>query len=195
MQAHLTIDRRSKDKLTAQQVGIRAAQESFKISLKTRTPLFSWDDEPVTLSIVLNELHMHYAKIISDMSDLRDIVRTSCLIEYSNLKEQYKKPLPISTFNDEQIVHFFVDAATYELLKERKKSNFSNFLQNFNAFEHMVLTEVIEQSYPVDDLKRQAFNTLDRLFEKNTVSLELQEKIKKAVDNFWKNFNILPHVK
>lgn len=91
MQTHLTIDGREKNKLVAQQVGIRAAQESFKQSLKTRSPLFSWDDEPVTLSIVLNELYMHYAKVPSDLTSLQEIVKTSCLIEYANLKSQYKK--------------------------------------------------------------------------------------------------------
>lgn len=192
MQVHLTIDGRSKDKLTAQQVGIRAAQESFKQSLKARSPLFSWDDEPVTLSIVLNELDMHYAKVPSDMTNLREIVKTSCLIEYANLKAQYKKPLPVSTFTDDQIFACIVDAATHDLLKERKKSNFSNFLKNFGAFDSMSLPEVVAQSYPVDDLKKKAFHTLDNLFDKKEISLELQEKTRKAVDNFWKNFNILP---
>jgi hypothetical protein len=192
MQVHLTIDGRSKDKLTAQQVGIRAAQESFKQSLKARSPLFSWDDEPVTLSIVINELDMHYAKVPSDMDSLREIVKTSCLIEYANLKAQYKKTLPVSTFTDEQIFVCIVDAATHELLKERKKYNFSNFLKNFGAFDSMSLPEVVAQSYPVDDLKKQASHTLDNLFEKKAISLELQEKVRKAVDNFWKNFNILP---
>lgn len=191
MQVHLTIDVRSKDKLTAQQVGIRAAQESFKKSLKTRNPLFSWDDEPVTLSTVLNELDMHYAKVPSDIDSLREIVKTSCLIEYANLKAQYKKPLPVSTFTDDQIFACIVDAGTYELLKERKKSNFSNFLKNFGAFDSMSLPEVVAQSYPVDDLRKQASHTLDNLFEKKAVSVELQEKTRKAVDNFWKNFNIL----
>lgn len=191
MQVHLTIDVRSKDKLTAQQVGIRAAQESFKKSLKTRNPLFSWDDEPVTLSTVLNELDMHYAKVPSDIDSLREIVKTSCLIEYANLKAQYKKPLPVSTFTDDQIFACIVDAGTYELLKERKKSNFSNFLKNFGAFDSMSLPEVVAQSYPVDDLRKQASHTLDNLFEKKAVSVELQEKTIKAVDNFWKNFNIL----
>lgn len=192
MQTHLTIDGREKNKLVAQQVGIRAAQESFKQSLKTRSPLFSWDDEPVTLSIVLNELDIHYAKVPSDMTSLREIVKTSCLIEYANLKDEYKKPLPVSTFNDDQIFACIVDAATYELLKERKKSNFSNFLKNFGAFDSMSLPEVVAQSYPVNDLKKQSSHTLDNLFEKKAISLELQEKVRKAVDNFWKNFNILP---
>jgi hypothetical protein len=195
MQSHLTIDGRSKDKLTAQQVGIRAAHESFQQSLKTRSPLFSWDDEPVTLSIVLNDLSMHYAKIPSDISSLQEIVKTSCLIEYANLKAQYKKPLPVSSFTDDQIFACIVDAATYELLKERKKSNFSKFLKNFGAFESMSLPEVVAQSYPVDDLKKQSSHTLNNLFDKKEVSVELQEKIRKAVDNFWKNFNILPNIK
>jgi hypothetical protein len=56
----------------------------------------------------------------------------------------------------------------------------------------MSLPEVVAQSYPVDDLKKQASHTLDNLFEKKAISLELQEKVRKAVDNFWKNFNILP---
>jgi hypothetical protein len=192
MQTHLTIDGREKNKLVAQQVGIRAAQESFKKSLKTRSPLFSWDDEPVTLSIVLNELDMHYAKVPSDMTSLREIVKTSCLIEYANLKAQYKKPLPVSTFTDDQIFACLVEASTHELLKERKKSNFSNFLKNFGAFDTMSLPEVVAQSYPVNDLKKQSSHTLDNLFEKKAISLELQEKVRKAVDNFWKNFNILP---
>lgn len=195
MQVHLKIDGRSKDKLTAQQVGIRAAQESFKQSLKARSPLFSWDDEPVMLSIVLNELPMHYAKVPSDILPLQEIVKTSCLIEYANLKDQYKKPLPVSTFSDDYIFVCIVDAATHELLKERKKSNFSNFLKNFGAFDGLSLPEVVAQSYPVDDLKKQASHTLDSLFEKKVVSVELQERIKKAVDNFWKNFNILPSFK
>lgn len=192
MQTHLTIDGRSKDKLTAQRVGIHAAQESFKTSLKTRSPLFSWDDDPVTLSMVLDELHMHYAKVPIDLSSLQEIVKTSCLIEYANLKAHYKKPLPVSTFSDEQIFSCIVDAATHELLKERKKSNFSNFLKNFGAFESMSLQEVVAQSYPVDELKKKSSLTLDNLFDKKAVSVELQEKVRKAVDNFWKNFNILP---
>lgn len=192
MQTHLTIADNAKDQLIAQEVGISTAQESFKKSLKIRNPLFSWHDEPVMLSIVLNELHMHYAELPTALTSLQDIVKTSCLIEYSNLKEQYKKPLPVSTFNDEQIFASFVEAATHELLKERKKSNFSNFLKNFDAFEHMSLTESIAQSYPVDELKKQSFHTLENLFDKKSISRELQEKIKKAVDNFWKNFNILP---
>jgi hypothetical protein len=192
MQNHLTIDGREKNKLVAQQVGIRAAQESFKQSLKTRSPLFSWDDDPVTLSVVLNELDMHYAKFPSDMSSLREIVKTSCLIEYSNLKAQYKKPLPVSTFTDDQIFACLVDAATHEILKERKKSNFSNFLKNFGAFDSMSLPEVVAQSYPVDELKKQASVTLDNLFAKKSIPTELQEKIKTAVDNFWKSFSILP---
>lgn len=195
MQTHLTIDGRSKDKLTAQKVGISAAQESFKKSLKIRSPLFSWHDEPVTLSIVLNELHMHYAKIPSDIVGLQEIVKTSCLIEYSNLKEQYKKPLPVSTFNEDQIFACIVDAATHELLRDRKKSNFSNFLKNFGAFDGMSLPEVVAQSYPVDDLKKQSFETLENLFDKKSVSMELQEKVKETVDNFWKNFNLLPDIK
>lgn len=192
MKDHLTIDGRSKDKLTAQQVGIRAAQESFKQSLKTQSPLFSWDDDPVTLSTVLNELDMHYAKVPSDMDSLREIAKTSSLIEYANLKAQYKKPLPVSTFTEDQIFACLVEAATHELLKERKKSNFSNFLKNFGAFDSMSLPEVVAQSYPVDDLKKQASHTLANLFDKKAVSVELQEKSRKAVDNFWKNFNILP---
>lgn len=192
MQTHLKIDGREKNKITAQQVGIHAAQESFKKSLKIRSPLFSWHDEPITLSIVLSELHMHYAKVPSDLTSLQEIVKTSCLIEYANLKDQYKKPLPVSTFNEDQIFSSFVDAATYELLKERKKSNFSNFLKKINAFDGMSLPEIVAQSYPVDDLKEQSFNTLEKLFDKKSVSIELQEKIKKAVDIFWKNFNILP---
>lgn len=192
MQTHLTIDGREKNKLVAQQVGIRAAQESFKQSLKTRSPLFSWDDEPVTLSIVLNELYMHYAKVPSDLTSLQEIVKTSCLIEYANLKSQYKKTLPVSSFTDDQIFACLVDAATHELLKHRRKSNFSHFLQNFGAFDGMSLPEVVAHSYPVDELKKQSAQTLKNIFEKQTVSLELQEKIKKTVDNFWKNFNILP---
>lgn len=192
MREHLIIDGRSKDKLTAQKVGIQTAQESFKKSLKTRTPLFSWDDEPVSLSIVLNELHMHYAKDPSDITSLKEIAKTSCLIEYANLKSQYKKPLPVSTFNDDQIFACFVDAATHDILKDRKKSNFSNFLKNFGAFDEMSLPEVVEQSYPVDELKKQSSVTLDNLFAKKSIPTELQEKIKTAVDNFWKNFNILP---
>lgn len=192
MQTHLTIDGRSKDKLTAQRVGIQTAQESFKKSLKIRSPLFSWDDDPVTLSMVLDELHMHYAKVPSDLTRLQEIVKTSCLIEYANLKSQYKKSLPISIFTDDQIFACIVDAATHELLKERKKSNFSNFLKNFGAFESMSLQEVVAQSYPVDELKKKSSLTLDNLFDKKAVSVELQEKVRKAVDNFWKNFNILP---
>lgn len=192
MQNHLTIDGREKNKIIAQQVGIRAAQESFKESLKIRSPLFSWHDEPITLSIVLSELAMHYAKVPKDLTSLQEIVKTSCLIEYANLKEQYKKPLPVSTFNDEQIFASFVDSATYELLKERKKTNFSNFLKNFGSFDGMSLPEIASQSYPVDDLKKQSFHILEKLFDKKSVSIELQEKIRKAVDNFWKNFNILP---
>lgn len=192
MQTHLTIDGRSKDKLTAQRVGIQTAQESFKKSLKIRSPLFSWDDDPVTLSMVLDELHMHYAKVPSDLTSLQEIVKTSCLIEYANLKSQYKKSLPISIFTDDQIFACIVDAATHELLKERKKSNFSNFLKNFGAFESMSLQEVVAQSYPVDELKKKSSLTLDNLFDKKAVSVELQEKVRKAVDNFWKNFNILP---
>jgi hypothetical protein len=192
MQNHLTIDGREKNKIIAQQVGIRAAQESFKKSLKIRSPLFSWHDEPITLSIVLSELAMHYAKVPKDLTSLQEIVKTSCLIEYANLKEQYKKPLPVSTFNDEQIFASFVDSATYELLKERKKTNFSNFLKNFGSFDGMSLPEIASQSYPVDDLKKQSFHILEKLFDKKSVSIELQEKIRKAVDNFWKNFNILP---
>lgn len=192
MQTHLKIDGREKNKIKAQQVGIRAAHESFKTSLKTRSPLFSWHDEPVNLSIVLNELGMHYAKVPGDLTSLQEIVKTACLIEYANLKEQYKKPLPVSTFNDDQILASFVDAATYELLKERKKTNFSNFLKNFGSFDGMSLPEIVAQSYPVDDLKKQSFHTLENLFDKKSVSIELQEKIRKAVDGFWKNFNILP---
>lgn len=192
MQNHLTIDGREKNKLVAQQVGIRAAQESFKKSLKIRSPLFSWDDEPVTLSAVLDELDMHYAKVPSDMTSLKEIAKTSCLIEYANLKAQYKKPLPVSTFNDDQIFACFVDAATHDLLKDRKKSNFSNFLKNFGAFDGMSLPEVVAQSYPVDELKKQSSVTLDNLFANKSIPTELQEKIKTAVDNFWKNFNILP---
>lgn len=192
MQTHLTIDGREKNKLVAQQVGIRAAQESFKQSLKTRSPLFSWDDEPVTLSIVLNELYIHYAKVPSDLTSLQEIVKISCLIEYANLKSQYKKTLPVSSFTDDQIFACVVEAATHELLKHRRKSNFSHFLQNFGAFDGMSLPEVVAHSYPVDELKKQSAQTLKNIFEKQTVSLELQEKIKKTVDNFWKNFNILP---
>ena len=192
MQTHLTIDGREKNKLVAQQVGIRAAQESFKQSLKTRSPLFSWDDEPVTLSIVLNELYIHYAKVPSDLTSLQEIVKISCLIEYANLKSQYKKTLPVSSFTDDQIFTCVVEAATHELLKHRRKSNFSHFLQNFGAFDGMSLPEVVAHSYPVDELKKQSAQTLKNIFEKQTVSLELQEKIKKTVDNFWKNFNILP---
>jgi len=192
MKEHLTIDESSKDKLTAQLVGIRTAQESFKKSLKIRNPLFSWHDEPVTLSTVLNELDIHYAKAPSDLTSLQEIVKTSCLIEYANLKEQYKRPLPVSTFNDDQIFASFVDAATTELLQDRKKSNFSNFLKNFGAFDGMSLPEVVAQSYPVDELKKKSSVTLDKLFDKKSIPTELQEKIKTAVDNFWKNFNILP---
>lgn len=192
MQNHLTIDGREKNKLVAQQVGIRAAQESFKQSLKTRSPLFSWDDEPVTLSIVLNELYMHYAKVPSDLTSLQEIVKTSCLIEYANLKSQYKKTLPVSSFTDDQIFACLVDAVTHELLKHRRKSNFSHFLQNFGAFDGMSLPEVVAQSYPVDELKKQSSVTLDNLFAKKSIPTELQEKIKTAVDNFWKSFNILP---
>lgn len=192
MQTHLTISDNEKDQLIAQKVGISTAQESFKKSLKIRKPLFSWHDEPVMLSIVLNELHMHYAEVPSDLTSLQEIVKISCLIEYANLKEQYKKPLPVSTFNEQQIFASFVDAATHELLKERKKSNFSNFLKNFDAFERMSLTESIAQAYPVEDLKKQSFHTLEKLFDERSISIELQEKIRKAVDSFWKNFNILP---
>lgn len=192
MQNHLTIDGREKNKLVAQQVGIRAAQESFKQSLKTRSPLFSWDDEPVTLSIVLNELDMHYAKVPSDLTSLQEIVKTSCLIEYANLKSQYKKTLPVSSFTDDQIFACVVEAATHELLKHRRKSNFSHFLQNFGAFDGMSLPEVVAQSYPVDELKKKSSVTLDNLFAKKSIPIELQEKIKTAVDNFWKSFNILP---
>lgn len=192
MQTHLTIDGRQKNKLIAQQIGIRTAQESFKKSLKIRNPLFSWHDDPVNLSIVLDELSMHYTKVPSDLTSLQEIVKTSCLIEYANLKEQYKKPLPVSTFNDEQIFASFVDAATHDLLKDRKKSNFSNFLKNFNAFDGMSLPEIAAQSYPVDNLKKQSFQILEKLFDKKSVSMEQQEKIKKAVDNFWITFNILP---
>lgn len=192
MQNHLTIDGRSKNKLIAQKVGIQAAQESFKKSLKIRSPLFSWHDEPVTLPSVLSELAMHYSKVPSDLASLQEIVKTSCLIEYANLKEQYNKPLPVSTFNDDQIFACFVDAATHELLKDRKKSNFSSFLKNFGKFDGMSLPEVVAQSYPVDDLKKQATLVLENLFDKKSVSTELQERIRNAVDNFWKNFNILP---
>lgn len=192
MQAHLTIDGREKNNLIAQKVGIRAAQESFKKSLKIRNPLFSWHDEPVTLSIVLNELDMHYARVPTDLASLQEIVKTSCLIEYANLKEQYKKPLPVSSFTDDQIFACVVDAATHELLKHRRKSNFSHFLQNFGTFDGMSLPEVVAQAYPVDELKKQSDQSLKKIFDKQTFSVELQEKIKKAVDNFWKNFNILP---
>jgi hypothetical protein len=195
MKIHLIIDGRSKNKIIAQKVGIQAAQESFKKSLKIRSPLFSWHDEPVMLPIVLSELAMHYTKVPIDLTSLQEIVKTSCLIEYANLKEQYNKPLPVSTFNDDQIFASFVDAATHELLKERKKNNFSNFLKNFGSFDGMSLPEVVAQSYPVDDLKQQATMTLEKLFEKKSVSIELQESIRNAVDNFWKSFNILPNFK
>lgn len=195
MKTHLTIDGRSKDKLTAQQVGIHAAQESFKKSLKKRNFLFSWDDEPIMLSVVLKELHMHYAKVPDDMTSLQDVVKESCLIEYANLKEKYKKPLPVSNYTDAEIIACFVDAVTYDILKDRKTSNFSNFLQNFNAFDDMSLPKIVEQSYPIDELKKQASTLLDNLFEKKSVSIELQETIRTSVDNFWKNFNILPSFK
>lgn len=65
-------------------------------------------------------------------------------------------------------------------------------MKKINAFDGMSLPEIVAQSYPVDDLKEQSFNTLEKLFDKKSVSIELQEKIKKAVDIFWKNFNILP---
>lgn len=56
----------------------------------------------------------------------------------------------------------------------------------------MSLPEVVAQSYPVDELKKQSSVTLDNLFAKKSIPTELQEKIKTAVDNFWKSFNILP---
>lgn len=195
MKEHLIIDGRSKNKLKAQKVGIYAANESFKKSLKDRDFLFSWDDDPVTLLINLDELHFHYSPVPKDIDSLRVIARESCLIEYSNLKEQYNKPLPVSTFNDEQIFDSFVYAATHELLIDRKKNNFSSFLKNFSAFDGMSLPEVVAQSYPVEDLKKEAALKLKKLFDKKSVSTELQEKIRNTVHNFWENFNILPNLK
>lgn len=191
MQIHLTIDGRSKDKITAQKVGINTAQESFKKSLKTRNPLFSWDDDPVNLFDVINDLHMHYLKVPSDIAGLQEIAKISCLIEYAHLKDRYKHPLPVSTFSDDQIISCFVDASTFSLLKDRKKSNLSNFLKNFDSFDGMSLPEVVAKSYPVDELKKQSSFTLDKIFAKKSTPIELQEKIKNAVDVFWKNFNIL----
>jgi len=192
MQTHLKIDGRSKNKLFAQKIGINTAQENFKNSLKKRNFLFSWDDDPVTLSLVLSELHMYYAIIPTDLDSLRKIVRESCLIEYANLKEQYRKPLPVSTFDDNQIFSCLVDLATYEILKDRKKSNFTTFLKNRGDLHVMSLQEVAAQSYPIDELSKKASDVLDDLFLKKTVSIELQNKIRIAVNNFWKNFTVLP---
>lgn len=192
MKEHLNIDGRSENKIIAQRVGINTAQESFKISLKKRNFLFSWDDDPVTLSQVLSDLHMCYAKVPTDLDSLRVIVRESCLIEYSNLKEKYSKPLPVSTFTDEQIFSCLVDAVTYELVKDRKKSNFSRFLQNGCELNGMSLHEYAAQSYPIDELSKKASNMLDELFIQKKVSGDLQEKIRQAVDKFWKNFNVVP---
>lgn len=193
MQNHLNIDGRSENKLIAQRVGINTAQESFKISLKKRNFLFSWDDEPVMLAQVLSDLHMCYAKVPTNLDSLQEIVRESCLIEYANLKEKYRKPLPVSTFTDNQIFSCLVDAATYELVKDRKKSNFSRFLQNGGELNGMSLHEVAAQSYPIDELSKKASTVLDELFTKKTVSLELQDNIRKTVDNFWKNFTVIPN--
>lgn len=192
MQNHLNIDGRSKNKLVAQRVGINTAQESFKISLKKRNFLFSWDDEPVSLAQVLSDLHMCYAKVPTNLDSLREIVRESCLIEYANLKEKYRKPLPVSTFTDNQIFSCLVDAATYELVQDRKKSNFSRFLQNGCELNGLSIHGYAAQSYPVDELSKKASNLLDELFAKKTVSLELQENIRKTVDNYWKNFTVVP---
>lgn len=192
MKEHLNIDGRSENKIIAQRVGINTAQESFKISLKKRNFLFSWDDDPVTLSQVLSDLHMCYAKVPTDLDSLRVIVRESCLIEYSNLKEKYRKPLPVSIFSDEQIFSCLVDAVTYELVKDRKKSNFSIFLQNGCELNDMSLHEYAAQSYPIDELSKKASNMLDELFIQKKVSVDLQEKIRQAVDKFWKNFNVVP---
>lgn len=192
MKEHLIIDGRFKNKITAQKIGINTAQENFKSSLKKRNFLFSWDDEPVTLAQVLSDLHMCYAKVPTNLDSLREIVRESCLIEYSNLKEKYRKPLPVSTFTDNQIFSCLVDAATYELVKDRKKSNFSRFLQNGGELNGMSLHEVVAQSYPIDELSKKASTVLDELFTKKRVTVELQEKIRQAVDKFWKNFNVVP---
>lgn len=189
MKSHVIFDFRSKNKRIAQEAGVKAARESFQLGLKTKDFLFSWDDEPYKLPIMLEGFTLYYGKIPKDIAALKQIAQEACLIEYSNLKESYGQ-LPVVNFTDDEIFSSVYQAATQTVVQERKRNNFSSFLMNQGMSNLNSLQDIIAASYPIPELIKESTAKMEKIFADNHVDPLLQKRIAKEVENFWHSFNI-----
>lgn len=189
MKSHINFDFRSKNKRIAQEAGIKAASESFQLGLKTKDFLFSWDDEPSKLPIILEGFTLYYGKIPKDVAALKKIAQEACLIEYSNLKESYGH-LPIVNFTDDEIFASVYQSATHTVVQERKRNNFSAFLMNQGMSNLTSLQDIIAASYPIPELMKESTAKMEKIFADKHVDPLLQKRIAKEVENFWHSFNI-----
>lgn len=185
MKTHVKFPKNAINKLKAQEIGINTARASYKEGLYHQGIMFSWDQDPMMLEMVIEQIEYSYINKPRNLDDLRSIAREACLTEYKILKSNHKGELPIEAYTDEDMIFLLTECSTdtvkislpvdfYYALKERKVKDIDNTWK-----------DTFVQEYSLDKVKQYALDHFESKLWNKRFTPAIQEASLFVINEYW----------
>jgi len=185
MKTHVKFPKNAINKLKAQEIGINTARASYKEGLYHQGIMFSWDQDPMMLEMVLEQIEYSYINKPRNLDELRSIAREACLTEYEILKANHKGELPIEAYTDEDMIFLLTECSTdavkislpvdfYHALKERKVKDIDNTWK-----------DIFVQEYSLEKVKQYALDNFEKKLWNKRFTPAIQEAALSEINKYW----------
>ncbi len=194
MKNHFSFPKTSKNKLIAQEAGINAALNSYKHGLYHQGIMFSWDDEPIGLNIMLDNLTYRYMYNPKNIEELRSIAKDACLIEFENLKKNHVGDLPIAVFDDESVISFLVESSTNVIKLSLPIDFFDSLIDKNIDNVDVVWKDEFVKEYSIDKVKQYALDIFNEKLSNKRITLPIQEAALFEINEYWSKINDIEEI-